>query len=73
MLDKKLGGLKMINIKDFITSIKIYWIWRLFVTSNKSLWIILFEKHLNVNLNKVIYFGPGYFQVLKKGPIINFG
>ena len=38
MLDKKIGGLKMINIKDFVPSLKISWI-RLFMSTGKSLWI----------------------------------
>ena len=65
MLDKKLGGLKMINIKDFVASLKISWIWRLFMSSDKALWINVFEKNFNVTVAKAICFGAGFFQVLK--------
>ena len=65
MLDKKIGGLKMINIKDFVTSLKILWIRRLFMATGKSLWITLFEINFNVDITKAINFGPGYFQLLK--------
>ena len=73
MLDKKLGGLKMINIKDFIISLKVSWIRRLFIASEKSLWINLFEKNFNVSVSKAINFGSGFAQVLKKKPGTNFG
>ena len=55
----------MINIKDFVTSLKISWIRRLFMATGKSLWITLFERNFNVDTTKAINFGPGYFQVLK--------
>ena len=55
----------MINIKDFVTSLKISWIRRLFMATGKSLWITLFERNFNVDTTKTINFGPGYFQVLK--------
>ena len=55
----------MVNIKDFVTSVKISWIRRLFMNTGKSLSILLFEKNFNFNITKAINFGPGYFQVLK--------
>ena len=73
MLDKKIEDLKMINIKDFVTSLKISWIRRLFMNTGKSFWISLFERNFNVNTTKAISFGPGYFQVLKIEQLTNFG
>ena len=55
----------MINIKDFVTSLKVSWIRRLFMTTEKSLWITLCERNFNVDITKAINFGPGHFQVLK--------
>ena len=73
MLDKKIGGLKMINIKNVVTSLKISWIRQLFMATGKSLWITLFERNFNVDITKAINFGPGYFQVLKIEQLTNFG
>ena len=65
VLDKKLGGLKMFNLKYFITSLKVSWIRRLLLTTTLSLWITLFEQSFNVTLHKLTHSGPGYYLLLK--------
>ena len=65
-LDKHLGGLKMVNMKDFITSLKVSWIRRLVLSEKETPWILLFQKALSIDHSKLISLGPQYQIWMKK-------
>ena len=67
-LDNSLGGIKMVNLRNSITSLKATWIRRLIANQNfdKPLWIQLFEKIYNTNTTKFSNFGTYYSVILKK-------
>ena len=50
------GGLKMINLKAFISSLKLTWIRR--VLKSNSPWKLLFDN--TININKLLHFGHIY-------------
>ena len=65
-LDKKLGGLKMINLKNHLISLKVTWVRRLLLTEQTTLWTKLFVKTFKIGLDRLIQFGPEYYNVMKK-------
>ena len=58
------GGLKMLNLNTFISSLKITWVRRL-IKCNGSQWVPLFE-YTVCSISKLINFGVKYFQDLLK-------
>ena len=65
-LDKKLGGLKTINLKNHLISLKVTWVRRLLLTEETTLWTKLFVKTFKIGLDRLIQFGPEYYNVMKK-------
>ena len=58
------GGLKMINLDNFISSLKISWIRRI-ILSNSTPWLTLFENTVTTK-NNIIYLGSNYLQLILK-------
>ena len=65
-LDKTSGGLNMIHLKHFITSLKVTWIRRLILSDYKPLWMTLFEKIFHTDANKFILYGSQCKAYLKR-------
>ena len=67
-MDNTKGGLKMINLKNSIISLKTTWMQRLVTNQeyDKSIWIELFETIHNTDCAKVVNFGTYYPVVLKR-------
>ena len=57
------GGLKMVNIKHFITALKVSWVRRLISSSNQP-WSTLFNDIIGNKINLIEY-GPDYLKTLK--------
>ena len=53
------GGLRMTNVKAFITSLKVTWLRRIITNSNNNNWSTL----SNINFNNLCSLGDKYFQV----------
>ena len=66
-MDYAKGGIKMINLRNTITSFKATWVRRLLINQNfeKPLWIELFEKVYNTTSTKFSNFGTYYPVMLK--------
>ena len=50
------GGLRMVNVNEFITSLKVTWLRRLIIFSDNDNWSSL----SNINLNKIFSLGDTY-------------
>ena len=62
-LDYKMGGLKMINLENFIHAAKAKWMYRL--VSKLSPWADLFKKSILHDVRRITDFGPDYGIFLK--------
>ena len=51
--DYKVGGLKMINLSNFVIALKSSWIRRLFMDNSK--WVNLFKSVSNISTNELIH------------------
>ena len=56
------GGLRMTNVKAFITSLKVTWLRRIITNSNNNNWSTL----SNINFNNLCSLGDKYFRSLNK-------
>ena len=67
-LDHTTGGMKMINLKNSIISLKATWMRRLVtnIEQDKSMWIELFELTHNTDCAKLVNFGTYYPVILKR-------
>ena len=64
-MDKTIGGLNMVKLKPFITSIKIFWIRRLLFGNHEAQWIPVFNEIFNTNASKFTLYGSQYPTYLK--------
>ena len=56
------GGLRMVNVNEFITSLKVTWLRRLFICSDNDNWSSL----SSINLNKIFSLGDTYSKTVIK-------
>ena len=66
MKENCLGGIKMINVKLFLSSLKTSWLRRLFRGKDSTPWIKLFQLTVNSKLDRILTLGPEYIKLLKQ-------
>ena len=66
MKENCLGGIKMINVKLFLSSLKTSWLRRLFRGKDSTPWIKLFQLTVNSKLDRIVTLGPEYIKLLKQ-------
>ena len=64
-MDKKIGGLSMVKLQPFLTSLKVSWIRRLLFGKYKAQWITMFYEIQNTNSRKFELYGPQCQKYLK--------
>ena len=73
MKENCLGGIKMINVKLFLSSLKTSWLRRLFRGKDSTPWIKLFQLTINSKLDRILTLRPKYIKLLKQGTTNKFG